>query len=315
MALSERVAHPGERNYDGRRSDELVELYLQTLAPGSRRTMRQSLDAVAGSATLGATASTFRWTRLDYPDVVQIRSTLAARYAPATVNKCLAAVRGVLRQALLMDQVTQAQYAKCVAIRGVGGSATGAGRYVSAFEMNAIMKVGAEPTVLGLRDSAMVALLYHCGLRRSELVGLNLHDYDRGNETLNVAGKGHKLRAVYLNSMASMTLQRWLQVRGREPGRLFLRITQSGHVTRKELSSQAVYRLTARVARTTGVERPSPHDFRRTFVSALLDRGADLSVVQKLVGHASPTTTARYDRRGEPAMRRAVDLLVPVDVR
>lgn len=271
--------------------------------------MLQSLDVAAEIAGPGTTAATFRWSTLDYANVVRIRAGLAGRYSPATANKCLSALRGVLRQAMLLDQMAPSEFAKCVSISAVRGSARSAGRCIPATDVNAIMKACADPTAFGLRDAGMVALLYGCGLRRSEIVGLSLEDYDRGRRTLNVVGKGRKQRTLYVNSTAFNALERWLGARGREPGPLFVRVTQSGRVTSKPLSSQAVYRLTARVARSAGVGRPSPHDFRRTFVSVLLDRGADLSVVQQLVGHASPATTVRYDRRGERALRRAVGLL------
>jgi site-specific recombinase XerD len=75
------------------------------------------------------------------------------------------------------------------------------------------------------------------------------------------------------------------------------------------MTDQAVYSILVRRARQANVRRFSPHDLRRTFVSNLLDAGADVVTVQKLAGHANVETTARYDRRGEEAKRKAVGLV------
>ena len=106
---------------------------------------------------------------------------------------------------------------------------------------------------------------------------------------------------------ASKALADWLAVRGEEPGPLFMGVGNRNRGAR--LTTQAIYKMLQGRVKAAGIPELSPHDFRRTFVGELLDRGADLSVVMKLAGHANVTTTARYDRRGEAAKQKAVELL------
>ena len=98
-------------------------VYIASLAPGSRRTMRQALDAIAGFLTSGqATAETLDWAALRYQHTQAVRAALAARYAPATANKILAALRGVLREAWRLGYVTADEYQRAADLPAVRGS-------------------------------------------------------------------------------------------------------------------------------------------------------------------------------------------------
>jgi len=96
---------------------------------------------------------------------------------------------------------------------------------------------------------------------------------------------------------------------GHEPGPLFCPVTQRGDVVVRPMTDQAIYAILQSRAAKANVKAFSPHDLRRSCVSDLLDAGVDISVVQRFVGHANVTTTARYDRRGEQAKKKAAKSL------
>jgi integrase len=101
----------------------------------------------------------------------------------------------------------------------------------------------------------------------------------------------------------------WIALRSQEPGPLLVPVNKSGRLGTRRLTDQAVLVILAKRAASAGVPAFSPHDLRRSFISDLLDRGADISTAQHLAGYANVQTTARYDRRGEAAKRKAAELL------
>lgn len=287
-------------------------VYLASLASGSRRTMRQALDVIAGIVSGGVLdAETMRWDALRYTHTTAVRSVLAERYAPSTANKMLAALRGVLKEAWRLGLMDAETYRRASDLPGIRGERLPRGRALTTGELRSLFRVcGDDPTPAGARDAAMLAVLYGSGLRRSELVSLDLSDYEPENGAVTVRqGKGRKDRLAYAANGASLALNAWLNVRGSKPGALFLPIDKGGTIHHRRLTDQAVLVVLRKRATQAEVARFSPHDLRRSFISDLLDQGADLSTVQQLAGHASVTTTQRYDRRGERTKRKAADLL------
>jgi integrase len=139
---------------------------------------------------------------------------------------------------------------------------------------------------------------------------MDLADWNKTDNCLTVrSGKGDKDRTTYLDDGAAAALADWLICRGYEPGALFYPTRKGGRLEARRMTDQAVLDILQQRGKEANLTSFSPHDFRRTFISNLLDRGADISTVQKLAGHASPVTTARYDRRGEAAKRKAASLL------
>lgn len=299
-------------------------VYLASLAEGSRRAMRGALDTVAREVSGGkCDASTLEWGALRFQHTQAIRSTLAARYAPAMANKCLAAMRGTLKAAWRLNQIPTEEYQRAIDIGTVRGSTLPKGRALSAGELRALLQVCAQDdTPGGARDTALLALLYNTGLRRAEAVALDVADYDPQTGEVKVrAGKGHKARTIYANGNTRRALDKWIELRGQAEaldaqagrpeasGALFLPVTKGGRIIARRLNNQTVLDVLLRRAKAAGVKNVSPHDLRRTFISDLLDAGIDTVTVQKMAGHSSPTTTARYDRRGEQAKQKAAEVL------
>jgi len=289
-------------------------VYVSSLAPGSRRTMRQALDVVAGLLTSGqATAETLDWPRLRYQHTQAVRAALAARYAPATANKMLAALRGVLREAWRLGYVSADDYHRAADLPAVRGTTLPRGRALTPGELRALFAAVAEDArpATRARDAALLAVLYGAGVRRAEAVALDVGDYDPESGALMIRrGKGNKARVMYATNGASDALGAWLAIRGAEPGTLFVPVDKAGRVVLRRLTPESIFDRLQALARRAGISRFSPHDMRRSFISDLLDNGADLAVVQAMAGHANPATTARYDRRGERAKQRAAGLLV-----
>ncbi|MFZ5555843.1 MAG: site-specific tyrosine recombinase XerD [Pseudomonadota bacterium] len=151
----------------------------------------------------------------------------------------------------------------------------------------------AEPR--GLRDRAMLEVLYACGLRVSELVGLTTPQVSLNMGVVRVLGKGAKERLVPLGEEAAAWIQRYL-LEGR-PALLGRRSTDALFVTARArpMSRQMFWYLIKRYAQTSGVDAPlSPHTVRHAFATHLLNHGADLRVVQLLLGHADVSTTQIY---------------------
>jgi integrase/recombinase XerD len=317
VAAEDRVVLAGAvaRVADGSRHPALV--YLARLAAGSRRTIEQSL-LVAARALGGedATVMSFPWHQLRYQHTAALRAACWDRYAPATTNKVLAAVRGVLREAWRLRLIDADDYRRAADVRGVRGATLLRGRALSAGELRTLfINCSADASLVGVRDAALLGVLYGGGLRRSEVVALDVADYDPATAALRVAhGKGRKARLTYVRGGAAAALEQWMAVRasaGNDSagGPLFVRLRRGGTITADRLTPSGVLLVLQRRARAAGVAPFSPHDVRRTFIGDLLDAGADISTVQRLAGHANVQTTARYDRRGERTKHTAAGLL------
>lgn len=308
-----------------------AEAYLLNLqAESSRYRMRRRLRLVAAlfmgmaepdqlpeGAELRAP-----WHIVRYEHVTAVRGALQKRgLSPATVNSVLCALRGVARASFDLELMTGDDLRRIEGVKGLKGTRLPRGRALPRGEIKELFRVCQEDDgPAGPRDAAVLALLYVGGLRRAEVAALDLGDYDAEARELVVRGKGDRERLVHLaNGGTAAALRDWIAARGTEPGPLFLAVNKGGDIVwtrtykKKDvparLSSQAVYNVLAKRAKAADVQEATPHDLRRTFITDLLAAGADISVVQQMAGHASVTTTTRYDMRGEAAKKKAAGLL------
>jgi len=292
-----------------------VVAYLAGLAKSSRRPQKQALDVIAGYLTSGQVTDSLAlpaqaWGDIQYSHTQAVRSWLAENYAAGTANRMLAALRRTLRAAWRLGLMTAEQYQAAADIGPVTGETIPAGRELSGGELSALLaECQKDDSPGGIKDAALIALSYACGLRRAEVIGLDLANYDQESGKLVILGKRNKQRTAYVTNGAKHALEDWLELRGDDPGPLFLAVTKNGEIRPGRMTSQAIYNMLKRRGAAAGVSEFSPHDLRRTFVSDMLEAGADISIVAKMAGHANVQTTARYDRRPEQAKEKAAGLL------
>jgi len=231
---------------------------------------------------------------IDYRTLRDYVGSLYGRYERTTVSRKLSAVRSFLtfleRRALRADNpgafVSSPKRGKPVPV------------YLPVDDMFRMLDLPDRGEMLGLRDLAIMELLYSCGLRVSELAGLDLEDVDAARRLVRVVGKGNKERVVPVGRTALRAMARYLEaVRP-------LREKASGNADRGavflnnrggRLTPRSVARIIKKFAAACGLGSDvSPHALRHTFATHMLEGGADLRSVQEMLGHASLSTTQKY---------------------
>lgn len=277
----------------------------------SRRAMEASLRVV-GEVLTGRAVTDVRtvpWDKVKYEHVQAVKSRLAGQYASASANRHLVALRGVVKEAWKLGMVDRETQEHVQGVESVKHTPRETGRALSQPEISALY-AACDPTASGKRDAAILALTVGAGLRRSEVCGVNAEDYEAARGKLEVLGKGNKFRTVFLSPKTRSHVDAWLLERGTLQGPLVTPMDKYGHPQLgKRLSAQGVYVLLQQLGTKAKVPQFKPHDLRRTFITRLLDRGADALTVSRLAGHSNVQTTMRYDKRGEAAKEAAVALL------
>ncbi len=234
-------------------------------------------------------------------------------YAPNTSSLYVNAVRGVMNEAWRMSLISQEHLLRMRTVKPAPGTRLGQGRNLRRTLIREMMEVcAADPRPQGLRDAAVIGILYGSGMRKSESVNLDLAQINVEERSLRVIGKGNKELIKYAPQWAFAKLQAWLAFRReqlkegeQDDSFLFNRIRRGSHITRERITKHAIYYIARQRGEQVGV-KIMPHDFRRSFITRVIEEH-DLSIAQKLAHHTNIQTTASYDVRDDNERRRAVD--------
>lgn len=164
-----------------------------------------------------------------------------------------------------------------------------------------------DPTIVGLRDKAILELLFSTGLRVSELASLKIENVNLKRDEFTVKGKGSKHRVVFLSDAAKRGIKSYLDRRRDVSEFLFVRHDRAkkNSATTSPLTPRSIQRIVDRYAREAGITKEvTPHTLRHTFATDLLRNGADIRSVQSLLGHESITTTQVYTHITDKELKR-----------
>ena len=287
-------------------ADSPVSAFLQYLA-GERAASAHTLRAYA--ADLAEFRRFLRATRVggwNDVDARALRGYLAWLHgrglARTSIARKLAAVRSCFRF-LTRRGVLPANPARHVRTPRLGRRLPS---FLPKDESKDLLDAAFENTDAGRRDRALLELLYASGLRVAECCGLDLEDVDHRHGTVRVLGKGNRERMVPVGDEALAALGRYLEGRGAAAGPLFR------NPRGERLTTRSVHRIVGRRARTAGIaRRVTPHTLRHSFATHLLGEGADLRLIQELLGHRRLSTTQRYTHVSPEHLMKVYDAAHP----
>ncbi len=238
-----------------------------------------------------------------------VRQLMAEGRSPRSVARIVACLRGFYRY-LVVERRLAATPAEDVKAPRAWPALP---KYLSVEEVDRLLATPDVRTPRGLRDRALIELLYATGLRVSELVGLRAADINIEAQYLTCTGKGSKQRLVPMGDEAAGWIARYLRegrpalLRGRASARLF--VNARGGTS---LGRVGFWRILKAYATAAGLRaRISPHVLRHSFATHLLERGADLRAIQMMLGHADLSTTQIYTHVREARMRTVYDRFHP----
>ena len=217
--------------------------------------------------------------------------------AANTINQQLAAVRRLAHEAADAGLLSPELAAGISRVKGVKQLGFRAGNWLSSEQSSDVLKHACGSTLRSKRDYAMLALLFGCGFRRSELVGLEVNEIQMRQGhwvVVDLIGKGGHIRTVPIPAWAKTALDQWIRAARVTEGRIFRGVAKTGKVWGTGISQNVVWYVVRSCCGKAGLEHIAPHDLRRTCAKLCHDSGGELEQIQFLLGHASIQTTERY---------------------
>jgi len=230
--------------------------------------------------------------------VMRYRMYLESRHLAAnTINQQLAAVRRLAHEAADAGLLSPELSAGISRVRGVKQLGFRSGNWLSAEQSSEVLQHACGDSMRAKRDYAMLAMLFGCGFRRSELVGLDLDDLQmrQGHwAVVDLVGKGGHIRTVPIPNWVKDALDQWTREAGVSESKIFRAVARKGKVWGRGISQNVVWYVVRTCCQRVGLEHIAPHDLRRTCAKLCHDRGGELEQIQFLLGHASVQTTEHY---------------------
>ena len=230
--------------------------------------------------------------------VVRYRMHLESRgLAANTINQQLAAVRRLAHEAADSGLLSPELAAGISRVKGVKQLGFRSGNWLSPDQSSTVLQRAYGDSMRAKRDYAMLAMLFGCGFRRSELVGLELDEVQmrQGHwAVVDLIGKGGHIRTVPIPEWVKAALDQWTRAARVTDGRIFRAVARAGKVWGKGISQNVVWYVVKTCCERAGLEHIAPHDLRRTCAKLCHDSGGELEQIQFLLGHASVQTTERY---------------------
>jgi site-specific recombinase XerD len=230
--------------------------------------------------------------------VVRYRRYLESRgLAANTINQQLAAVRRLAHEAADSGLLSPELAAGISRVKGVKQLGFRSGNWLSAEQSSQVLGHARGNSMRAKRDYAMLAMLFGCGFRRSELVGLELDEIQmrQGHwAVVDLIGKGGHIRTVPIPAWVKAALDQWIRAARVTEGRIFRAVARTGKVWGRGISQNVVWYVVKSCCERAGLEHIAPHDLRRTCAKLCHSSGGELEQIQFLLGHASVQTTERY---------------------